>query len=328
MPILLGVEKPNTPAWYALRRDGLGSSDIAALLGESKYGTPYSVWVDKTATDTPVDKPNRWQEWGSRLEAVVAEKFADDHPEFLVNDCGTYMAEGRPWQRANPDRLILDLATAEQNDVGWRGPIHALLEVKTGARPDLWEDGVPALYRSQCIWQADVMDVDTVYVAALLGGSDYREYRIDVTEFDKAHLRSVGEAFWFEHVVPLIPPPLDGDEETLRAVWSITPPVTDESVVLPDDLADRFVLAKQYVDEAAAHFNEVKAEILLTLGDAKHGVRGDGTKVALRKEYPKSGIDLKALRAAHPAIVEEFATSTLTRSVEVAAASRPSKGDS
>lgn len=36
--------------WLKLRRRGIGGSDVAAILGLSKWRTPLEVWQDKTAT--------------------------------------------------------------------------------------------------------------------------------------------------------------------------------------------------------------------------------------------------------------------------------------
>lgn len=37
-----------TEAWKEHRRKGIGASEIAAVIGESPYGTAYSVWLEKT----------------------------------------------------------------------------------------------------------------------------------------------------------------------------------------------------------------------------------------------------------------------------------------
>lgn len=322
MPVLIGSFEPHSEEWYDARVDGLGSSDIAALVGDSKYATPYSVWVEKVAPETVDRESNRWQEWGTRLEDVIADKFADEHPEFDVQPTGTWHADGRSWQRANPDRLL----TTAVMGMGLRpaDKIEALLEIKTGARAEQWADGVPAGYEAQITWQADVMDVDVVYVAVLLSGSDYREYRIEVDEFSKSRLRNIGDRFWHEHVLTLTPPDLDGFDPTLDAVWRTTPPPDPESTVeVGDDLTLRWLEARTTLDEAEAAFKRVKAEMLITLGDAKYGTH-NGARIALRKHYPKAGIDTKALKADHPDIAAKYATSTTINSIE---AVRPKGGD-
>jgi putative phage-type endonuclease len=34
--------------WLQLRRGSIGGSEVAAILGQSKYKTPYQVWLEKT----------------------------------------------------------------------------------------------------------------------------------------------------------------------------------------------------------------------------------------------------------------------------------------
>ena len=36
--------------WLALRKSGIGGSDIAAILGFNRYRGAYDVWEDKTLT--------------------------------------------------------------------------------------------------------------------------------------------------------------------------------------------------------------------------------------------------------------------------------------
>jgi putative phage-type endonuclease len=320
--VLLATFEPHSPEWYALRSEGLGSSDIAAIVGASKYGTPYSVWVDKCVPRDPDEGDNQWQEWGKTLEPVIAAKFARNHPEFRVAETGTWAVEERPWQRANPDRLLVD----PFGDVG-RESLRGVLEIKTAARDSAWEDGVPATYEAQVTWQADVLDVDHVWVAVLIGGSDYREYRVDVSEFDKARLRNIGENFWLDHVVGFTPPPLDGSQITFEAVQRATPPPTEASQAIDGALADEFIAAKASLDAAQEVYNLLKSRMLIVLGDAKHGVRADGTKVALRKHYEKDSLQGKALKADHPDIHAQYLKTSWVSSIEVAHASRPSKDD-
>jgi hypothetical protein len=55
-------------------------------------------------------------EWGNRLEDVIIDKFADEHPEYvLLRDVGSWAHNERPWQKANPDFLYIDVSGLLRN---------------------------------------------------------------------------------------------------------------------------------------------------------------------------------------------------------------------
>ena len=62
-------------AFLARRKCGIGGSDVAAILGLSKWKTAYDVWKDKT-TDEVKDVSNDILELSSYLEEYTAQKYA------------------------------------------------------------------------------------------------------------------------------------------------------------------------------------------------------------------------------------------------------------
>ncbi|HEY3692092.1 MAG TPA: YqaJ viral recombinase family protein [Pseudonocardiaceae bacterium] len=75
--LVLEGGQDRTPTWLSARRDGLGASDIAGVLGLSPWTTQLRVYLDKLGLAAPVEM-NPAMEWGIRLEDAVATKFADD----------------------------------------------------------------------------------------------------------------------------------------------------------------------------------------------------------------------------------------------------------
>ena len=65
----------NRAEWLKLRQIGIGGSDVAALLGISKWRTPLDVYRSKVEEPEEVD--NASMEWGRRLEPVIRQKYAD-----------------------------------------------------------------------------------------------------------------------------------------------------------------------------------------------------------------------------------------------------------
>src|SRR5690349_8562125 len=78
--VLLGNEPHDTPEWHALRAGGIGGSEIAAVVGLSKWTSAFELWHRKRGA-IGQQAQNEAMEWGSRLEPVIAAKFAEEHPE-------------------------------------------------------------------------------------------------------------------------------------------------------------------------------------------------------------------------------------------------------
>lgn len=162
---------PNgSEAWLEQRMQGIGGSDIGTIAGINKWKTRGELWAYKTGR-APSDPVNAAMEWGNRLEPVILDKFADEHPEFtLLRDVGSWRSIATPWQLANPDAIALGESQP------W------LVEVKT-AKYDYWKGDVPDSYQAQVQWYLDVLGLDNALVVVLFGGRDYKEFHIEANPF-------------------------------------------------------------------------------------------------------------------------------------------------
>jgi putative phage-type endonuclease len=170
------------------RLNGIGGSDMPIILGLSSYKTPYQLWLEKTGqTDIKEDSQTPWQYWGSKLEHVIRDEFSLRHnvkveqPEAIVHPMCDFM-------RANVDGFIPEL--------------NAVLEIKTTASFNAKEWGevgtdiIPLNYLVQVAHYCAVTNADCAYIAVLIGGNDYREYKY--TRDLELELKIMDEAkkFW------------------------------------------------------------------------------------------------------------------------------------
>ena len=93
--------------WLAFRRNGIGGSDMAALLGLNKWRSVLDVWLDKTGQTEPDTEGNRFTYWGIKLEALVADEFALQTGYKVRNNNFTLQSDEHPWMLANIDREIV-----------------------------------------------------------------------------------------------------------------------------------------------------------------------------------------------------------------------------
>src|SRR5262245_47569975 len=63
--------------WLAARLTGIGASESAAVLGESRWSSPLKVYAEKIGViEHDPDEQLEAQYWGSRLERIVADEFS------------------------------------------------------------------------------------------------------------------------------------------------------------------------------------------------------------------------------------------------------------
>ncbi|HEX5771371.1 MAG TPA: YqaJ viral recombinase family protein [Nocardioidaceae bacterium] len=280
---------PHDERWHELRRQGVTASEIAAVMGLSKWASPFSLFWQKVNAWTTEDSEHMSN--GRHLEAAIADWWmaAHDPLENLVaKPAGLYAHPERPWQLATPDRLLhgtcyccadghcscgLGGNCSECYNTGTDGPPIALLEVKwvASATWDGWgepgTDDIPVYYRAQVLWQADVLGVSTVYVAAL-GPGGFRSYTVHVderAEEDLRMMRGAGQDFHRRLIEGDIPD-LDGHDATLSALSRLYPAVGEGDVQVSVDLAERYRQARADRDEAKQRVAECEAEIRAALG--------------------------------------------------------------
>ncbi len=274
--VLVGRFEPGSDAWHTARREGIGGSEISAILGLSPYESAFSLWHRKQGLVTPVEQTNAMY-WGHQLEPVVCAEYARRHPDQQVIEAGTYHGTGRPWQIVNPDRFLV---TAE-------GAVE-VLEAKTSQNSDEWgtegTDEVPVYYRAQVRWYLDALGLRRARIAVLISGSDYREYTVDQDPADAQLMRDRAEAF----VTSLrtgARPPIDGHEATYRAIRQIPDALDDVDIEIDPALRNRYFAAldaAKTVEEEKRH----AAGLVLDLIGTGHRAVVAGQRVATRTVRP------------------------------------------
>ena len=207
--------------WLRERKKGIGGSDVAAILGLSKWKSAYDIWVDKTTDVLQEEYSNESIYWGNVLEEIVAQEFSKQtgvkvrrnnkilqHPEYY-------------WMRASIDRKIVGE--------------NALLECKTTSEynKNEWKDDeIPLNYILQCMHYLAVTGFEKCYIACLVGGRHFIYKEILRNEEVIKVLVEKERIFWQEHVEKNIPPEVDGSESCKKLLDSQYEPVDNLEVDL------------------------------------------------------------------------------------------------
>lgn len=270
--VLVGWFKPGSPEWHQARANGIGGSEIAAVVGLSPYESAFSLWHRKAGNVGPAEE-NPQMYWGTLLEPVIRAEFQKRHPEWLVETAPTFHAPGRPWHIVNPDGLThLPDGTVE------------LFEAKTSRDGEgFGEEGtdeVPVHYRCQTLWYEDALQVRRCHLAVLIAGSEYREYVIEYDEADALHLRTAGEAFMHSLRTGVVPR-IDGHEATFKAVKAIPEGLDEVDVDVEPALRDRYFEAIKAAKAADWEKREAAGLLLDVIGTGRRA-RCLGDTVATR----------------------------------------------
>lgn len=301
---LIRVPDGDRAAWLDVRRKGIGGSDVAAIMGLSKYRTPYEVWAEKTGLADPADISDRPAvKWGNILEPVVGGEYAENHPDRKVRRVNAVLRSlSAPFAQASLDYEVRD------PELGW-----GVLEIKTaGLRvADDWAEGVPVYYQTQIAHYMRVTGRQFADVAVLIGGSDYREYRIMRDEEDIRAVTGAVDHFWQKNVEKRQAPPVMGGMGEASAIFSAGNPSDGEIETaegVPVEVAD-YIVAMEEEKRAKEELDRAKNALKVRIGHAKGLVCDEGRVSWVRMS--KTRFDSKRFRADNPEAYKEYTTATV-----------------
>lgn len=301
-----GTPEEINKQWVEARKNGIGGSDVASIMGLNKYSSPLNVWLVKTGREESPDlSDNQAVEWGNRLEDVVADKFADEHPELQVRRRNATMVSiKRPWAFANIDRWVTD----GKGNVG-------ILEVKTVGmrRAADWDNGVPLYYLTQVMHYMSVTGYQYAWVAVLIGGQEFREYYIERDEADIKAINDAVDTFWRDFVETDTAPALIGNDPEANALLSQhSDPSTEFIAMLDEDVSmlDELQEIKDQMDDLKHRKTLIENQIKDLIGDNK-GIETETKRITWVRST-RSSFDKKAFDAAHPGITNDYMKTSVT----------------
>lgn len=222
--------------WLAWRRQGIGGSDIAALLGLSNFATPYTVWADKMGF-LPASEYTQRQRLGLRLEVVLAEEFHEETDLYVGAQQERCEHPVEPVFRCTLDGRVYETAASDHLFQGGfeRLPV-ATWQAKTDGRYG-WPEGIPVAIQAQCQWELGVTGLAEAWLSVMLAGFRIEHHRLERDDDDIAFMQERALAFWRAHVLTGEPPRADASEVTRKAIDLVNPEHAGERVDL-DHVAD------------------------------------------------------------------------------------------
>lgn len=286
------------------RKGYIGGSDVAAILGISKWKTAYQLWLEKTgqAEDEPINEQReRVFARGKRLEPVVLDMLAEETGIEITARNQRYKDSELPFMACE-----IDAETGDTN-----------IEIKTVhpfAAKDWGDEGtdeIPVYYTAQVMHGLAITQRKECIVAALIGADDLRIHRVEYDAEAAEMIRNKVRWFWTDCVLGgVAPEPVSLDD--VRRMFARDIGTEINATVEVRDAVLRLKGISEQIKALDSEADELKTRVQAYMEDAAV-LTWDGKNLATWKTQKRSALDQKALAAAHPEIVEQFKRVSETR---------------
>lgn len=298
--------------WLRSREGGIGSSEVATILGVNPYDTPYQLWLRKTGRVKVEEKENFLMKAGHYLEDAISHFCADEvgldivkssAAEFVVID------KDKPFLRVSPDRYAYPKGVKHTADN------KVIIECKSTQKP-VDPDNLSKYWFCQVSYQLHVTKIPMAYIAWLIQGRDFGCKPIyhdpDFCQFIAEEV----ERFWVDCVVGGKEPALSNIQDVI-----IKFPRHEEgkTVYAPDDLVDLWGELKDTnaeIKRLEARKDEIEEAMKATMLDAERlAIRADNDNPERVIATWKAGkdsrkFDVDKFKAEHPEMYSEYLKDT------------------
>lgn len=306
--ILVSTENLSHEEWLRWRQKGIGGSDVAPILGISKWSSAIDIWLSKTNQKHEDCVQNEAMFWGTRLEPVIRDRFREITGKKVLEVHAILQNIDHPY-------MIADIDGLTEDDNG--NP--AILECKCVSefKRSEWENDIPVYYKTQVEHYLAVTGLSTAYVAALIGGNSFVIREVHADKEVQKMLVAVEADFW-RKVINMERPQPDASEACKNLLDSVYRGGVSEVVVLPDEAIEWLDL---YL-EATALEEDAKEKKQLASNNLKE-IMGDYNKASCQgytvswTPVSTERFDSKSFKAAEPELYTKYTKVSTSRRFSV-----------
>lgn len=272
------------------RKQGLGGSDIAAIMGVSRWKTPLDIYLDKTSEIIEEEKDEYVLQRGRLLEEAVLKGYAEYTGKTLVTNIPMLRHAQYPFLIGNVDAKVQDE--------------NILVEAKTSRdfAAD-WHKNMPLEYKLQAAHYAHIYNADRLDIAVLFGGLDTGYFVYERDEILEQMIKEAAIDFWHNHVLKKVPPPV----LTVSDCNALYPKSTKDKIIEANsevvDLIEAWQSRKQQIKTLEEEEELLAAQVRAYMQDAEI-LKGNGWKVT-NKSHLTNKLDTELLKKLHPSVYTE-----------------------
>lgn len=282
----------DTDDWLEERRNSIGASEVAAVMGLSPWQTPLDIYKAKQGVDSGFDPILAFI--GHESEAIVA-KWIEQHSGLgLTLEPAGFMARSVefPFLHASFDRVQADPFLTVQIKTAHQYSGHK------------WDEGIPTDIRIQVQAEMLVAGTSRALVVVWIGGREFRPFwEAFDAKFAHEHMIPALVEFW-QNVQDGVPPL----PRTLAEVNTVWPSEIREVEATDDvfDLIGQRALALSDADELTKQADELKLQIAQFMDTADTITRAGRKVLTFKTQKGRSSFDAALFKVEHPELAAQY----------------------
>lgn len=284
--------QPDTDEWAQERRSSVGASEVAAVLGLSRYSTALDVYKHKHGIDREFDPLLSFI--GHESEAIIA-KWVEQYSGVDVRLEPAFMARSVEWQflHASFDRVSSDPFTTWQFKTAHHYTGHQ------------WDEGIPTDIRIQVQAEMAVAGTQRAAVVVWIGG---REFRLFWEPRDERFIR--------EHMIPTLTEFWDGVQAGQPPAPATLAENAERFPTTPGKEVEASDAAMEAVERRAVLLSDIQAQkaeadalqlVIANYMEDADTLTHEGRRVLTYKtQAGRASFDAKQLKADHPDLAAAY----------------------
>lgn len=279
--------------WLMARRSGIGGSDVAAILGLSKWKTPYSVWQDKVGQGVEIED-NAPMKWGRALEPVIRQEYAEATGRVVLQPTDMLRHPKYEFMLANLDGMTED---------------RRVVEIKTARSAQGWgepgSDQVPQDYMFQVQHYMAVTGFEVADVAVLIGGSDFRLYEVPADAELQEMMIDAESRFWQLVITNTPPEPVSLADARARYGRSLTSGTIEANNEVTHAL-EALQIINTKIDTLQQQADDAKVKIMAYMGEHEALIVGGKPAITWKTQAGAKRFDSTKFKELHPELYQQF----------------------
>lgn len=314
---IIDYDFDNREDWLEKRAEGIGGSDVGAILGMNKYSSPLQVYKSKVEGKSKDLSDNVFIKKGKELEPVIAENYVRPYLRKLGYELITpkhiFNNKKYPHLYANIDGFAIckpdDFLPADNS----KNIIIEIKWVSEYGEKGWGEDeyyGVPPSYYAQIQHYMTVMEADKAIVCALFDSDwEVKYFEVPKNETFCAKMLAETDRFYDYNILARIPPKIkasiDKEEVGIALADTTIKPFADETL---DEILYQYKYAY-----AEAKASDKRLEELKDMAIAKYVEGSRPSSPALKMNistYKTARFDVSRFKVENPALYNQFINET------------------
>lgn len=289
--------------WLDYRRAGIGSSEIATIVGLNPYETPYQLWRRKIGLDEPKSETFAMKA-GHYLEDAVSQFWSDATGRQIIKaSAGDWIVrnDDKPFVQVSPDRTYW-LDDNRNNDN------KGILECKTTQRA-IDADDIPKTWFCQVQYQLGGAEIQQGSIAWLTAGREFGYQDLTLVPDFYAWLVEEAERFWVDNVMGGKEPDCANVQDVLIKFNKHT---NGKVVEVGEDVMEAYSQLKDVraeISKLEEQKEALEAKLKMGFGDAEAISYGGNTLATWKAGKDSEKFDAKAFQADHPELAKQYTKS-------------------